>query len=164
MRGQLTREMFACIPELDFNSGNRYFLGNMVNYSKALMSTLKSIKSKLLILEAMNNTEEYEGLRILTQTLRRMLSNIGAVGMTEMTSQLETAVLNNNLPAVKDQFREYVNSLCEFSEHLETLLKKIDAKNEGNTNEVSSSFLNYNFTKTKDSIRRSSDLLERKII
>lgn len=164
MRGNLTREMFDCIPEVDFNLGYRYFLGNMDNYSKALLSTLKSNKSKLLILQTMKNSEEYEGLRIITQTLRKMLGNIGAEGMVEATYQLETAVLNNNLPAVKDQLAEYMNSLEDFTVNLETLLKKIDTKNIVNTDETNSSFLNYDFTKTKDSIRRSSDLLERKTV
>jgi hypothetical protein len=53
MRGEVTREMIQCVPEIDFNSGYKYFLGNMENYSKALMSILKSIKSKLPILESM---------------------------------------------------------------------------------------------------------------
>ena len=70
MRGEVTKEMFSCVPEIDFNSGSRYFLGNMDNYTKALLSSLKSIKTKLAILQNMYYTEEYEGLRMITQTLQ----------------------------------------------------------------------------------------------
>ena len=72
MRGYMTRDMFACVPEIDFNSGYRYFLGNVRNYAQALLTTLKSIKAKLPILQSMNVSGEYEGLRSITQVLQKM--------------------------------------------------------------------------------------------
>jgi HPt (histidine-containing phosphotransfer) domain-containing protein len=164
MRGIVSQEMFDCIPEIDFNSGYRYFLGNMDNYTRALMSTLKSIKSKLSILQSMGLSEEYEGLRTIAQTLRKMLGNIGASGIAQSTYQLETAVLNDDLTNVQEQLSSYINDLINLSEHLEILLKKMDVKNAAKPEEVQASFLNYDFTKTKESIRLSKDLLERKII
>lgn len=164
MRGKITSEMFSCIPEIDFNSGYRYFLGNMDNYAKALISILKSIKSKLPILQSMNISEEYEGLRIITQTLRKMLSNIGAAGAAEASYQLEQAVLNNNKAYIQEQLTTYIFSLVELSHHLEDLLKKMDVKNTSRGIEDNSCFLKYDFTKTKESIKLSNNLLDRKII
>jgi HPt (histidine-containing phosphotransfer) domain-containing protein len=163
MRGVVIREMFECVPEIDFNSGYHYFLGNMDNYSNALMSILKSIKSKLPLLQTMNFTEEYEGLRTIAQTLRKMLGNIGAAGIAETTYQLETALLNEDTEYIQEQLAYYIISLIELSDHLEILLKKMDVKGMVKDDD-NSSFLNYDFTKTKESIKLSSDLLERKII
>ena len=164
MRGIVTREMFGCIPEIDFNSGNRYFLGNNDNYTQALMSILKSIKSKLPILQTMMLSDEYEGLRTIAQTLRKMLGNIGATAMAETTYQLELALFGDESSFLQDQLITYVNSLMELSDHLETLLKMIDWKNTTRNIEEQPSFLNYDFTKTRESIKLSSELLERKII
>jgi HPt (histidine-containing phosphotransfer) domain-containing protein len=164
MRGIVTPEMFECIPEIDYNIGNRFFLGNMDNYTKALLSTLKSIKSKLPILQSMIISDEYEGLRTITQTLNKMLSNIGASVIAEATYQLEMILLNEDQLSIQDQLSNYILDLVELSEHLEVLLKKMDIKNTIESNNDQPSFLNYDFTKTKESIKLSSNLLERKII
>jgi HPt (histidine-containing phosphotransfer) domain-containing protein len=164
MRGIVSKEMFDCIPEIEFEAGQKYFLGNMDNYTMALMSMLKSIKSKLPILHSMRLSDEYEGLRTITQTLRKMLSNIGALGMAQITYQLEFAVLNDDYHYLQEQLPEYIMSLFNFSNHLETLLKNLDSRNSAGVEEIQSSYLNYDFTKTKESIKRSADLLERKII
>ncbi len=164
MRGKVIREMFDCVPEIEFESGYRYFLGNMNNYTRALMSTLKSVKSKLPILHAMNLSDEFEGLRNIAQTLRKMLGNIGATGIAESTYQLELAVLNEDVVYLQEQLPGYIVSLINLSDHLESLLKNIDIKNNMNEEEEQSSFLNYDFTKTKESIKLSTDLLGRKII
>jgi HPt (histidine-containing phosphotransfer) domain-containing protein len=164
MRGEITRDMFDCVPEIDYSSGYRYFLGNMDNYSKALMSILKSIKSKLPILQSMYLSDEYEGLRTIAQTLRKMLGNIGANGIAEATYRLEMALFNDEISSIKEELLEYIISLVELSDHLEILLKKMDVKNIAKNEEQNQSFLNYDFTKTKESIKLTSDLLERKII
>ena len=164
MRGEVSREMMNCVPEIDFNSGYKYFLGSMENYSKALMSILKSIKSKLPLLESMVYTEEYEGLRTITQTLRKMLNNIGAAGLAEATYQLETALLNEDTANIQLQLNPYIISLIELSDHLEVLLKKMDVKSTAKVDEDNPTFMNYDFTKTKESIKLSAGLLERKII
>lgn len=164
MRGEVIKEMFECAPEIDFNSGYRYFLGNFENYLKALMSTLKSIKSKLPLLQSMNFTEEYEGLRTITQTLRIMVGSIGASGVADASYQLETALLNDDNQYIREQIPYYIISLIELSDHLEILLKKMDMKSMARADEDNSSFLNKDFTKTKESIKLSGGLLERKII
>jgi HPt (histidine-containing phosphotransfer) domain-containing protein len=164
MRGEVLREMFACVPEVDFNSGYKYFLQNMENYSKALMSILKSIKSKLPILESMVYSEEYEGLRTITQTLRKMLGNIGAGGLAETSYWLEAALLNDDKADVREQLSSYIVGLSMLSDNLEMLLKKMDIKSMADNDEGNSGFMRYDLTKTKESIRLSSDLLERKIM
>lgn len=164
MGGSVTREMFDCVPEIDFDSGNRYFLGNIHNYAQALLSILKSIKAKLPILQTMMMTQEYEGLRSITQTLRKMFGNVGAGELAEASYQLEKSLLNDELNTSPDLLAEYSDSLIVFAEHLELLFKTLDFKHRTDREENASGFMNYDFTKTKESIRRSSDLLERKII
>lgn len=163
MRGEITTEMFDCVPEIDFHHGYRFFLGNIENYSRALMSILKSIKSKLPLLRLMHQSDEYEGLRTIAQTLRKMLGNIGAAGIADLSYQLEMALLNEDIEYFRDQLDSYIEIMEEFSDHLETLLKKMDVNHVAKPKEEPS-FLNYDFEKTKESIKLSSDLLERKII
>jgi HPt (histidine-containing phosphotransfer) domain-containing protein len=165
MRGIVTPEMFDCIPEINYNTGYRYFLGNVDNYTKALLSTLKSIKSKLPILQSMIMSDEYEGLRTILQTLNKILGNIGATSIVESTYPLETALLNDDICSMQNHLMEYIQCLVELSEHLEILLKKMDVKNTAESKmDDQSSFLNYDFTKTKESLKLSTNLLERKII
>ena len=164
MRGEITADMLRCIPEIDFYLGYRYFLGNMDNYAKALMSMLKSIKAKLPILQSMNHTEEYEGLRILTQTLRKMLTNVGAVEASEVCYQLETVLLNDSTDYIHNQVSEFIYLLSELSEHLELFLKKLEVSNPAVDKQENTCFLNKDFTKTKERIRLSEDFINRKII
>ena len=163
MRGEINKEMFQCIPEIDFNLGYRYFLGSMDNYSKALLSILKSIKVKIPILRMMYQHKEYEGLRVILQTMEKMLSNIGATELTELTYQLEELLLNKEDARLRTMLNSYINDIETFSIHLEQFLKKADLTVITNQSEHKS-FLNYDFTKTRESIRRSNDILERRII
>ncbi len=164
MRGYMTREMFACVPEIDFNSGYRYFLGNVRNYAQALLTTLKSIKAKLPILRMMSMTQEFDGLRSITQVLQKMFQNIGALELADQSYHLECLLLNNELAKRPSIIDDYIESLVAFSDHLELLFKELDFKHAGPLTETSSTFLNYDFTRTKESIKLSSNLLERKII
>lgn len=164
MKGNKAHEMFDCVPEIDFDSGYRYFLGNVQNYSRALLSILKSIKSKLPIMNIMLQTCEYEGLRSITQTLQKMLHNIGATGLADLSYQLEKALLNEESYTKAELLAEYIDQLGMFSEHLELLFKNTDFKNPVELEENAASYFHYDFTKTKESIKRTSDLLGRKII
>lgn len=164
MGENITREVFDCIPEIEFNVGYRYFLGNMDNYIQALLSILKSIKAKLPILETMYRTGEFTGLRTVTQTLQRMMSNVGAIDIAELSYQLETSLLNEQENEFNELLDQYIRYLYRFSDHLEALFHQMDIINIGRTNEEQSSFLKYDFTKTKESIKLSAGLLERKII
>lgn len=164
MGENITREVFDCIPEIEFNVGYRYFLGNMDNYIQALLSILKSIKAKLPILESMYRTGEFTGLRTVTQTLQRMLSNVGAIDIAELSYQLETSLLNEQENEFNELLDQYIRYLYRFSDHLEGLFHEMDIKNISRSSEEQPSFLNYDFTKTKESIKLSAGLLERKII
>jgi HPt (histidine-containing phosphotransfer) domain-containing protein len=164
MKGMLTKDMFDGIPEIQYAVGYRYFLGNNDNYAHALMSILKSIKSKLPILQTMIITQEYVGLKTITQTLRKMLSNIGAEDISETTYLIETMLLNDDRTCLQEQLYSYVLMLVDFADRLETLLQGVDMKSVTKRDENNSNYLNYDFTKTKESIKLSSNLLERKII
>ncbi len=164
MKCEVTREMFSYVPEIDFNAGSRYFFGNMDNYTKALLSTLKSIKAKLTILQNMYYTEEYEGLRTITQTLRRMFSNIGALSLAEEAYQLETGLVNEDNLIVKVQLEAFFIHLMDFAENLEVMLKLTHVINVFKKEDDNKAFLKYDFTKTKESIELSQTLLKRKTI
>lgn len=163
MGDSITRELFDGIPEIDFNIGNRYFLGNMDNYLQALLAMLKSIKAKLPILETMYLTGEYTGLRAITQTLSRMMNNVGAVDLAEVSYQLELQLLNEQ-EDFNELFDYYIRCLYRFSDHLEDLFQRLDPAQISRKKEEETSFLKYDFTKTKESIKLSTDLLERRII
>ncbi len=156
--------MFDCVPEIDYNAGYRYFLSNIPNYSQALLSILKSMKSKMPIMNLMLQTREYEGLRSITQTLQKMFNNIGAFGLAEASYELEKSLLNVEPNIMQELLSAYLDQLVTFSRHLELLFKTADFKNTSTIEEDAASYFNYDFTKTKESIKRSSDLLERKII
>jgi hypothetical protein len=164
MRGSKLGEMFDCVPEIDYDSGFRYFLCNIHNYSRALLSILKSIKSKLPIMNLMLQTGEYEGLRTITQILQKMFNNIGAFGLAEASYELEKSLLNDETNIMPELLLNYLDRLVAFSLQLELLFKTADFRNISVLDEDTSSYFNYDFTKTKESIKRSSDLLGRKII
>lgn len=162
MKRIVSREMFECVPEIDFMVGYQFFLKNLDNYTKAILTTLKSIKSKLPVLQYMIVYREYEGLRTITQTLRKMTENIGANEIAEAAYHLEITLLNEDEECLRKRLDEFILRLSEFAFHLELLFKQLNVNS--NRKENASSFLNYDFTKTRESIKLSSDLINRKII
>ena len=164
MKVYVDNNIFTCIPEIDFDHGYSYFLGNMPNYEQALLSILKSVKSKLPILHNMYRTSEYIGLRIITQTLRRMLSNVGALNLFDMSYQIEKTLMNQEAILLDLLIRDYIEALTEFEDHLEILIKKLNIPRPLVSQDNNASFLKYDFTKTRESLRLSSDLIERRII
>jgi hypothetical protein len=162
MNEHMIRNLFEHIPEIDFDKGYHYYLCNIDNYSKALLSTFKSIRSKLPLLKSMAETCEYEGLRMITQTLRRMMSTIGGEPIVELSYQLEKALLNDD-EAFEDRFFEFLFTLEELSFRMEELVKQLGFSHMKGGREQDSYF-NYDFTRTRESIRLSTDFLDKKII
>ena len=111
----------------------------------------------------MIETKEYEGLRMITQTMRRMMSGIGGAIIVDLSYNLELALLNQE-DTLNDTLIEYLTNLEDLASRMEELVKKLgmpyvkeDRKNQG-------SYFAHDFTKTKESIRLSTDFIEKKII
>lgn len=156
------KNLFELLPEIDFNTGYRYYLCNIDNYSKALLSTLKSIRSKLPILKTMAETSEYEGLRMITQTLRRMMSTLGGETIADLSYQLEMYYLNND-DLFEDKLFEFMFTLEDLASRMEDIVINLGFSNMKGRDKKESYF-NYNFARTKESIRLSADFLDKRII
>ena len=163
MNEHMIRGLFEPLPEIDFHTGYHYYLCNIDNYSKALLSTLKSIRSKLPILKTMANTNEYEGLRMITQTLRRMMSTIGGEMIVELSYQLEKALLNND-DIFEDKLFEFIFTLEDLASRMENLVKRLGVSHMKANENNQDSYFKYDFTRTKESIRLSADFIDKKII
>lgn len=159
----MIRNLFDLLPEIDFDTGYHYYLCNIDNYSKALLSTLKSIKSKLPILKTMVSTSEYEGLRMITQTLRRMMATVGGEPIVELSYQLEMAFLNEDI-LFEDKLLEYLFTLEELASRMEELVKKLGISHMKQSMDKKGSYFSYDLTRTKESIRLSTDFIDKKII
>ena len=159
----MIKNLFEALPEIDFNTGYHYYLCNIDNYSKALLSTLKSVKSKLPLLKIMAETSEYEGLRMITQTLRRMMSTIGGEMIVELSYQLEKALLNND-DIFEDKLFEFIFTLEDLASRMENLVKRLGVSHMKANENNQESYFKYDFTRTKESIRLSSDFIDKKII
>jgi hypothetical protein len=159
----MIKNLFEALPEIDFNTGYHYYLCNIDNYSKALLSTLKSVKSKLPLLKIMAETSEYEGLRMITQTLRRMMSTIGGEMIVELSYQLEKALLNND-DIFEDKLFEFIFTLEDLASRMEDLVKGLGVSHMKANENNQDSYFKYDFTRTKESIRLSADFIDKKII
>lgn len=157
------RDLFAPIPEIDLNMGFQYYLYNMDNYASALLATLKSIKSKIPILKIMVETNEYEGLRMITQTLRRMLTTIGVESVAELSYRLEISFLNEDTD-FHDILIEFLCTLEDLASRMEEVIKKLESYNIKMSKENKNSYFDYDFTRTKESIRITSGYIEKKIV
>ena len=159
----MIKNLFEALPEIDFNTGYHYYLCNIDNYSKALLSTLKSVKSKLPLLKIMAETSEYEGLRMITQTLRRMMSTIGGEMIVELSYQLEKTLLNND-DIFEDKLFEFIFTLEDLASRMENLVKRLGVSHMKANENNQDSYFKYDFTRTKESIRLSSGFIDKKII
>lgn len=159
----MMKNLFESLPEIDFNRGYHYYLCNMDNYSKALLSTLKSIKSKLPLLKSMAETSEYEGLRMITQTLRRMMSTIGGETIVDLSYRLEMALLNDD-ESLEEKLFEFIFTLEDLVSRMEELIKQLGFSHTKGNQEKQASYFKYDFTRTKESIRLSADFIDKKII
>lgn len=157
------QNLFSLVPEIDFNEGYGYYLHNMDNYSKALLAALKSVKSKLPILRTMIETKEYEGLRMITQTLRRMMTTIGGDKIADLSYRLEFALLNEE-DDFNDKLAEYLATLEDLSDRMEELIKNLPVQHLKTDNDRKESYFNYDFARTKEIIEFTNELIDKKII
>lgn len=155
--------IFSLVPEIDFNVGYHYYLCNFDNYCRALLSTLKSIKSKLPLLRNMVETKEYEGLRMITQTLRRMMGSIGGGLVAESCYQLEVAFLNQD-DTFNHTLAEYLIDIEDLASRMEELVKILGIQHVKSSIDNQDSYFKYDLAKTRESIRLSADFIEKKII
>lgn len=158
------KELFRMTPGIDYNIGCRYFLGNIHNYTQALLSTLKSSRSKIPILYSMYQSREYEGFRLIIQTLRRMFYNIGASDIAELSYKLELSYLNRDENDFCNELDAFIGRLYDFTCRLEDLLKKLDLRGCLSMSEEQTPLMGYDLTRTRQSIKLSQDFIERKII
>lgn len=159
MSDECVREMFKLVPEIDFNIGYRYYLYNIENYAKALLATLKSIKSKLPILRIMLETQEYEGLRTITQTLRKMMNTVGGEKISELSYKLETALLNED-DNLNDRILEYLLTLEDLSDRMEELVKKLGVGLAKSNNDQKSSKFNLNYARVREFNQFTENMLK----
>lgn len=157
------QNLFNLVPEIDFNKGYGYYLHNMDNYSKALLATLKSVKSKLPILRTMIETKEYEGLRMITQTLRRMMTTIGGEKISDLSYKLEFALLNE-ADDLNDKLIEYLVTLEDLADRMEELIKNLPVQYIKTDHDKKESYFNYDFARTKEIIEFTNELIDKKII
>lgn len=164
MYSHCLRDLFInFVPEIDFEKGYGYYLHNMENYSKALLATLKSIKSKIPILKTMLETEEYEGLRTITQTLRRMAFTIGCDRLAELSYELEYVLLNDE-DELNDRLSDYLAALEDLADRMEELIKKLPVQHLIADQNKKGSYFDYDLTKTREMIDFTNGILGKKII
>lgn len=144
-------EIFETIPEIDFNIGYNYYFCNIDNYSNALLSTLKSIKSKLTLLKSMIEASNYDGLRMITQTLRSKLITVGGTSVAELSYQLEASLLNED-EELNDKLTEYFLALEDLVLRMEELIKKLGVQHMRASLEKKGLNYHYIHGKTSESI------------
>ena len=109
-------------------------------------------------------TQEYEGLRSIVRFLQKMLTNIGANSLVEDSYQLERSLLNGEIGLEPKLLEDYTEKLITFSMHLEQMFQKVEIRKIMDKETDSPAFFRQDFTKTKECIKRTSDLLDRRII
>jgi hypothetical protein len=99
---------------------------------------------------------------MITQTLRRMMSTIGCDTVVDLSYQLEMALLNDD-ESFEDRLFEFLFTLEDLSSRMEELVKQLGFSHMKERMKQDSYF-NYDFSRTKESIRLSTDFLDKKII
>lgn len=127
------KEQLSSLPEINADRGLRHCIGNIKNYRQALYMVLKSCKFKIPLMESMLDSGEYEGLRIILNTLGQLFDNIGADSLVKQSEYLELCILNINSGALKNALEaeealtSYINTLTDFVYRLEDALHAIDS-------------------------------------
>lgn len=137
------QDLFRHAPELNYEVGMKYFLGNMVNYRKGILSCIKSIEHKLPILCEMYETKDYDGLAIIAKNLSSLLNNIGAIEISKILYKMEELELNKSFEELSSMLHSYILELENLSGNLKALATELEVslKQQGFDNE--SAYHNY---------------------
>lgn len=95
---------------------------------------------------------------------RRCLPYIGANSLAEASYQLERSLLNGEIGLEPKLLEDYTEKLITFSMHLEQMFQKVEIRKVMDKETDPPAFFRHDFTKTKECIKRTSDLLDRRII
>lgn len=137
------QQLFEQAPELNYEVGFKYFLGNFDSYKRGLLSCIKSIQHKLPILLDMLENDDYTGLGVITKNFHKIMTNIGAIEIATISYKLEVMELNSSNDDISALLEEYIDKLNELSLHMKAMLQVWNKVSLHTILELSKGYQNY---------------------
>lgn len=119
---ELIRSSLKNIPEINYEEGLKYAIGNPVHYAHILKVSIKEIKSCNNRIIQSQRLESEEDLRIGLHNLKSLFSNIGAIELFEVTRSMYKLIRHDEFDKRKLKLPDYIIKIGSFIDRLENAI------------------------------------------
>jgi CheY-like chemotaxis protein len=121
--GDLVAMVLEDICEINYDIGLRYAIGNTKHYIHILEVSIKDMNNGRKRIKESYTLSSYSDLLITVHNLKGILTNIGAVQLSEEASCLEKMLRLEDFSSVNDQLLNFLHHLKVFIEKLRKAIK-----------------------------------------
>jgi len=121
---ELIRTIISEIEEINYFVGLRYAIGNPVHYINILQVSLKDIEICIHILYKNYKNCSMEESGMVLHKIKSILTNIGAVELSEEVKLIETNIMQGNVSNIKLQCLYFIGRVESLKEELQLALGK----------------------------------------
>jgi len=120
----LIKFLLKDIPEINYEEGLKYAIGNPIHYAHILKVSIKDIKSSIDLIIQNQEQESLEDMRIGMHNLKSLFSNIGAIELFEITRFMYRLSRLGEYNKMKLHLSEYIIKICSFNDLLENAINQ----------------------------------------
>lgn len=109
----------ASVEGLNYGEGLSLMAGNLENYMKVLVVSVRNIIENYNMIDVIRNTEQMETMTLHFHSLKGIFLNIGADELAEQSKRLEFAAREFENPYVHEMMDGYLEKVKKFHDQLE---------------------------------------------
>ncbi len=137
----LIRSLIGEIEEINYETGLKYALGDSKHYIDILTVSLKDIHTCVKLVENGYSGKKPDDVRIGVHNMKNVFANIGALALAELSKKLELTITQPDQAELGHSYAYFMQTVSNFCEKLDTILKKYQSKAKEMTEESKDTFI-----------------------
>jgi CheY-like chemotaxis protein len=123
----LLRSMLSELPEINYEVGLKYAIGNPAHFLRILRISVKDILTCINQIIQSHKQYNMDGMSIGIHNLKSLFSNIGAEDLYECTRNMHRMIRHGEYDKFKTELSQYIIKIDSFNFRLENVINQIEA-------------------------------------
>jgi len=124
---ELIQSLLKNLPEINYEMGLKYAIGNPIHYAHIIKISVKDIKSCINQIIQSQKEERPEAVKIGLHNLRSLFSNIGADELFDVTRLMNRLIKQYEYNKVTHQLTDYIKKIVSFNNRLENAIGQYES-------------------------------------
>jgi CheY-like chemotaxis protein len=122
----LFKDIQKALPEINYQEGLKYAVGNPKHYAHILKVSVKDIKGSMDRIRVSIDEDNIDGLRIGIHNLKSLFCNIGAISLYEKTKSMYLLIRQGEYDELILKLNGYILEMNDFNERLGFIIKQYE--------------------------------------